>query len=427
MILFLWILLGLGAIASLAGIAQWMIVLRRISLTVAHVPMLEEGLLYLPPQSPPTQPPPTQSPPTQSPLLHLIIPAHNEARVIESLLDSLLAQDYPRLRITLALDRCTDATATLARQKIAADTRFEILEIQSCPTDWAGKVHAVHQAAQAALAHPLGAPDLIAFADADVALHPRCLSACIGLLIHRQLGILSVLSTLTSHQWFEKIIQPATSMDLIRQFPLLRANGSPAKRPFANGQFMLFDAAMYQRCGGHAAVKDELLEDLALARLVGECKGSSGVFIAGDMLSCSMYPTFAAFTRGWRRIYIEAAKCKVGRLYRHALTALWMGTLMPLGCVCAVVGAIGLWRSGTPGPAAHPMLLGVLACAVAALLLMLTGLAIIARVGRQSPLFVLAAPLGSAITAWILFSAARELAAGVPVRWAGREYVRKRR
>jgi acyl dehydratase len=365
--------------------------------------------------------------PLQSPLLHLVIPAHNEARVIEALLDSLLAQDYPRLRITLALDRCTDSTAILARQKIAGDARFEILEIQSCPADWAGKVHAVHQAAQAALTHPLGAPDLIAFADADVAMHPRCISACIGLLTHRQLGFLSVLSTLTSHQWFEKIIQPATSMELIRQFPLLRANGSPARRPFANGQFMLFDAAMYQRCGGHAAVKDELLEDLALARLVKECHGSSGVFIAGDMLSCSMYPTFAAFTRGWKRIYTEAARCKVGRLYRHALTALWMGTLMPLGCVCGAIGAVGLLRSGLPNPALHPMLWGILACAVAALLLMLTGLAIIARVGRQSALFVLAAPLGSVITAWILLCAARELAAGVPVRWAGREYVRMRR
>jgi hypothetical protein len=51
-ILFLWILLGLGAIASLAGIAQWVIVLRRISRTVAQVPMLEDGLLHLPSQWP---------------------------------------------------------------------------------------------------------------------------------------------------------------------------------------------------------------------------------------------------------------------------------------------------------------------------------------------------------------------------------------
>lgn len=416
MILFLWILLSIGVLAALAGIAQWVIILRRVSHSLAQIPMLEEGLTHLP---------------HKLPLVHLIIPAHNEARVIESLLDSLKAQDYPRLRITLALDRCTDRTAALARQKISADSRFDIFEIHSCPADWAGKVNAVHQAAQAALAHPSGAPDLLAFADADVAMHPRCISACIGLFTHRQLALLSVLSTLSSAQWFEKIIQPAASMELIRQFPLLRANGAPAKRPFANGQFMLFDAAMYQKCGGHSAVKDELLEDLALARQVAQHGAASGVFVAGDMLHCSMYPDFAAFNRGWRRIYTEAARCKVGRLYRHALTTLWMGTLMPLGCICGIIGAIGLWRSGalhtSSQPIAFPVAMGALACTIVALLLMLSGLAIIARLGRQSALFVFTSPLGSAITSWILFRAARELAAGVPVRWAGREYVRKAR
>jgi hypothetical protein len=177
-----------------------------------------------------------------------------------------------------------------------------------------------------------------------------------------------------------------------------------------------------------------LLEDLALARKVAEQQGSSGVFVAGDMLMCAMYPNYAAFVRGWRRIFIEAAKCKVSRLYRHALTALWMGTLMPLGCVAAVVGGIGLSRLGVTvgqggGVAGWASVLAMCGTAlgVIALLLQVVGSALIARLGRSSPWWVFTSILGSLCTSWMLWTAARELAAGVPVRWAGREYVRKRR
>lgn len=417
----LWILLGLGGVASLAGIAQWVILLWRLRVTMGKIPILEKGLQHVP---------------AARPSVHLIIPAHNEERVIESLLDSLKLQEYPVLRVTLALDRCTDRTAELAWARVGTDPRFEILEITSCPADWAGKVNAVHQAAQRAL-HASEPPELLAFADADVAMHPKCLSACVGLLIERQLGLLSVLSTLTTDLWFEKIIQPSACMELVRQFPLARANGAPAVRPFANGQFMLFTREVYQRIGGHAMVKDELLEDLALSRKVAEARQSAGVFLAGDMLMCAMYPNYAAFVRGWRRIFIEAAKCKVSRLYRHALTVLWMGTLMPLGCVMAVVVGVGLMRldagggagvgvTGWGGWASILAMCGTTLGGIA-LLLQVVGSSVIARLGRSSPWWVFTSVFGSLCTGWMLWTAARELAAGVPVRWAGREYVRKRR
>ncbi len=410
MTVLLWILLGVGTLAAIAGIVQWFVMLQRMASTMRRVPMLDAGL---------------EHEPARLPRLHLIVPAHNEERVIEALLDSLKLQEYPALRITLALDRCTDATARLARARIGDDPRFGILEIDSCPADWAGKVHAVHRAAQQALREK-DVPELIGFADADVAMHPMCLRACVGLMDAQRLELLSVLSTLTSELWFERIIQPSASLELVRQFPILRASGSPARRPFANGQFMLFTREMYQRIGGHELVKDELLEDLALARKVADARGTSGVFVAGDMLMCAMYPNYAAFVRGWRRIFIEAAKCKVSRLYRHALTALWMGGVMPLGCIAAVVGGVGLVRMGVTD-----WMLVLAGCGIAlgaiAMLLQVVGSALIARLGRSSPLWVFVSILGACWTSWMLFTAARELAAGVPVRWAGREYVRKAR
>src|SRR5580704_1652645 len=52
-----------------------------------------------------------------TPMLSLIVPAHNEARVIERKIRNTLALDYPtdRLEIAIASDGSTDETEAIAR------------------------------------------------------------------------------------------------------------------------------------------------------------------------------------------------------------------------------------------------------------------------------------------------------------------------
>jgi cellulose synthase/poly-beta-1,6-N-acetylglucosamine synthase-like glycosyltransferase len=54
------------------------------------------------------------------PAITLVMPAHNEARFIARKIESLAALDYPReqLRIIIATDGCTDATAAIAREEL---------------------------------------------------------------------------------------------------------------------------------------------------------------------------------------------------------------------------------------------------------------------------------------------------------------------
>jgi len=55
------------------------------------------------------------------------------------------------------------------------------------------------------------------------------------------------------------------------------------------GQFMLFRAAAYKAIGGHAAIKDEVVDDMALARRV-KTEGLRWRFVdAGGRVSCRMY------------------------------------------------------------------------------------------------------------------------------------------
>jgi len=399
--------------AAAALILYWSVALYRFLWTSRRIPTARAGLALA-----------AATPPTDR--VCVIIPAHNEEASVRALIESLRGQDYRHFSVILCLDRCTDATASLARAAIGDDARIALLEITSCPEGWAGKVNAVWQGTRQPRAQEA---DLLLFADADTVFHPSCISAAVALLRHRNLDLLSLLSTLSATRWFEILVQPAAAIELVRQYPIDRANRPPGtrRRAFANGQFMLFRRDAYESVGGHAAVKDELLEDLALARAMADADNgtrTAGLFIADGMLSCRMYESYAAFRRGWKRIYIEAAKCKTRRLIRSSWCAAFTASVLPTLAVVNLAWSIAMLPLGDEWTRA-----GTIGAALSAAGLVAWALVIAAayRMGRV-PLW--AVP-GSIIGAWlvgrILSEAARDLKNGVPTTWAGRTYVRRPR
>jgi len=401
------ILLVCLSATSLALLVIWAIALLQIARMVQEVPTARAGLELARRR-------------IATPSVCVVVPAHNEQAIIADHLRSLRAQDYPAMRVVLALDRCTDDTAATARDAIGGDERFTILEIDRCPPDWAGKVHAVWAAVNGAA--PAKDAEILLFADADTNFSPQCLSATVALLGERDLDLLSLVSTLTGMRWYERLVQPAAGVELMRQYPLILANRERRRRAFANGQFMMFRANAYRAVGGHESVKQELLEDLTLARLMEGQGRRAGVFLADGVMTCHMYRDWAAFRRGWKRIYAEAANRRAHRLARSARGVRLMGTILPLCALSLVVaavvlvpGALAPWRYGLAG----------LACAALGTFLAAVGWAY--RLSR-APLW--AVP-GYVIGAWVVGSllaeAGRDLRRGTPTTWGGRSYVRENR
>ena len=275
----------------------------------------------------------------------VFIPAHNEQAVIGRLIDSLREQDHPECRFVVALDRCTDNTVGVALQHIQDDARFIIHEIASCPEGWAGKVHALHSAVRA---HKHDA-ELLVFADADTVLHPSCLRAAAAIVEARSLDMLSLLSTLTYDQPFERLSQAPCVFELVRRYPPLLASRDTDRRPFANGQFMLWTNAAYERVGTHAAFAGELLEDIAMARAAWREKLRVHVLPAGRMLACRMYPDETAFHRGWRRIFTESANRKPRRLDSWATAAIARGNFVPVILLALATHAVQSLFTGGSG------------------------------------------------------------------------------
>lgn len=353
----------------------------------------------------------------------VVVPAHNEERVIGSLIDSLKAQDHAPCRFVLALDRCTDATRAIALECIAGDPRFSIHDIAHCPEGWAGKVHAIDAACRAAL----GSPDeLLLFADADTVFHPSCVRAALGLLASDQLDMLSLLSTLTVERDFEISAQGPCVFELMRRYPPALASRDADRRPFANGQFMLWTRAAYDRVGTHAGFRAELLEDLAMARAAWREKLRVRVIPAGRMLRCRMYPDEAAFRRGWRRIFTESANRKPVRLASWSRAALVRGTLTPLALVASVLACAAAMFF-----APSPLLSIACGCGVLALALWAAGLWLfLSHAGvRGSARWhaLLSWPRGSLTLRAILLEAAGDLRTNAPTRWGGMDYERRAR
>ncbi len=396
------------AILSLVGAAYWILVRWRVHRDGRNRPSLREGLLISVPNWP---------------SVSIIIPAHNEQQHAPDLLRSLLAQAYgASIEIIFVLDRCTDGSRAALELELANHgalderrMRVRLIDNQECPEDWAGKCNAANRGAG------LATGEILLFTDADTTFDPALVRASVALLRQRELSLLSALPAVSIRHGFEAIVQPVAVMQLMKLYPIARANDLVRPRPFANGQFMVFTREAYDAVGGHTAVKDYLLEDLAFANaMVHQLHRRAGVFVADDLLRVRMYESYRQFREGWRRIFIEAARRNPRRLVRYATECAVVGAGVAIIALLACAAGIVAWALGD-----HPLAIAGIATGCTALFFQQWTLRRIFELIGVPPIAALAYGYGSIAVARIQLRAARDLRAQKPVRWGGREYVIK--
>jgi len=381
-----WIL-GVVVVGTLC---LWLGVAFRLWQMTRTKPTIREGLLL---------------PPPKDVLVSIVIPAHNEERVIDRCATSLRKQTHEQLQIIFVLDRCTDRTHEILKKHADEDDRISIIENDSCPDDWAGKCNAARIGAAKATG------EWLLFTDADTLFDTELVRCAVASAIKRDASLLSILSTLTITKTFERIVQPIASTCLVRQYPVDRINRDHRSRPFANGQFLLFVRSVYEKIGGHVAVKDDLLEDIAFAKVIHREEGERvQVLFADGMLKCSMYSTFKDFRNGWKRIYIEACNRNVKRLRQNAVMILTVSVFLPIAGIAGIV----------VGQLTSPSLFWT---SIASLIAYALVLAWLYRINRAPVILTLFAPLGAIVVAKLFFDAAHMLQHREPIRWGGREYI----
>lgn len=222
----------------------------------------------------------------------VLVPARNEAAAIAGCVRALA--DQPGAREVLVLDDCSaDATAQRAA---AAGAR--VLPGEPPPGGWLGKPWACAQLADAA--DP--ASQILVFVDADVRLAPGALGAAVRLLEASGLDVICPFPRQDARTLAERLAQPLLQWSWLTFLPLRLAERS--RRPSltaACGQFVLVRRPALARAGGFAAIRGQVLDDLALVRAVKAAGGRGGVVDGSRLASCRMY-------RGWAEVRDGYAK-----------------------------------------------------------------------------------------------------------------------
>ncbi len=227
-------------------------------------------------------------------LVSIIVPARNEAANIECLLRSLADQQRVR-EILVVDDQSEDRTLEILEGMKSEMPLLRVLHIDSLPEGWLGKTYAVTMAAREA------AGNWLLFTDADTEHLPGSLAALLELAEREGADLLSLSPGQITPTWWEKAVIPLVYVNLARlyRFEEVSDPGSPAAA--ANGQYLLIRREVYARVGGHEAVRNEILEDVELAKRV-KAAGGKLLFLPGAAwVQTRMYHTFREMWRGWTK------------------------------------------------------------------------------------------------------------------------------
>ena len=284
--------------------------------------------------------------PDPAPRVSVIIPARNEARNIERCVRSVLGTRYPSVDVIVVNDHSTDATAGIARSIAAQDSRLRVIDAPDLPDGWFGKQWACATGARAARG------ELLLFTDADTRHAPDLLARAVNALRAREAALLSIAGHQEMHTFWERIVQP-------QMFALLsvRYGGtehvSNAKRRedvIANGQFVLVRREAYDAVGGHAAVRDRVAEDMALAQEFFRSGQRVVLMLALQQFSTRMYASLREVIDGWRKnIYAGGRHAALGgrtgrRIYPALLLAIPIFGLAPP--VALILASLGVLSAG---------------------------------------------------------------------------------
>lgn len=346
--------------------------------------------------------------PPDAPLVSIVIPARDEARNIEGCLASVLASHYPRIEVIVVDDHSSDATRSLAEAFASRDSRARVFANPDLPDGWFGKQWACTTGAAAARG------EILLFADADTVHAPDLVTRAVNAMRSRQADLLSIAGRQELGSFWERVVQPLVfALLALRYGSTERVTTSPhVTDKIANGQCLLIRRDAYDAIGGHAAVRQVVAEDLALAQRTFAHGRRVAIVLGIEQLSTRMYTNLREIVRGWRKNIFVGGMSSVpgGAPGRFAYPVLLLLTpIFPLIPIAVLLLA----------------LLGVMSTAALAWSSIAVGVTlafwmlVYRRIG-ESPLYGFTYPLGSLV---LLGIALQAVTRGQDVTWKGRSYV----
>ncbi len=350
--------------------------------------------------------------PASPPLVSILIPAKDEGSHIRTCIERVLQQDYPAFEVIAINDRSSDDTGAILDELVRshADSceagsdparvgvkTLRAVHIADLPSGWLGKCHALDEGAK----HAKG--EWLFFVDSDVKLDPEALSRIAALAIDRKCDAVSITTTIQTEHFIEKLMLPLLAATWITMFMADQTNeDSEPDKALANGQVFLIRADIYNQVGGHAAVKDRIVEDVELMRLMKKSGLKTRFYAGRHLASTRMHTHFKQMLHGWARIFAGTSRGKI-----------WpMLLAMPFFVVCVL--------------SVYPILIGSiifgatywLVASLIHFIVMTICMGLMWVWSGNNPIYALLLPISVPIELWILGFSIRRAISGT-IDWRG--------
>lgn len=283
--------------------------------------------IYLAYQMPHPKGPRGPAGPGPAPLVSVVVPARNENLDLGACLDALLAQTYDALEILVVDGGSTDGTRDVAA---ARAPRVRLLDEPPLPPGWVGKSWALNVGARAAQG------EFLLFVDADVRPAPSAVETAVEWARTDGADLVTFASRIEMVGVWENIVLPFYVQMVLTYFRTPRVNRPNSRAAMANGQFLLVRRAAYDGVGGHEAIRNRVLEDVALAQRFRLAGKTLRVGWTPELVTTRMYRTS-------REMYEGLLKTVSGVRFSAARQVAFAVGLLSFYWLPLAVLPVGLW------------------------------------------------------------------------------------
>ena len=236
---------------------------------------------------------------SDNPVVSVIVPARNEEACLAACLRSIVTQTGIEFEVIVVDDGSSDGTAGIAR----SFPGVAVISADPLPGGWTGKNNAMSAGARNAKGKWL------LFTDADTVHNPGSLARAVAEAEQHGAALLSYSPEQEAHGFLEKAVMPVIFAELAATYPPNKVSDPASPIAAANGQYLLISRDTYDAVGGHAKIASDLLEDVALARLVKSSGRRMFFRYGGDAVRTRMYRSWSQMKEGWTK--------NLALLFRH--------------------------------------------------------------------------------------------------------------
>lgn len=274
--------------------------------------------------------------PADWPAVTVIVPARNEAAMLPRTVPSICQQDYPSFRVIVVDDQSDDASPAILRRLEVENPRLTVLRAADRPAGWCGKPWAVVQG----VAQASATTELLLFTDADIEFNPCALRQAVRLLAAGPYDLVSLFPQLVFSCTSERIGLTGLVTVLALLFPAGVVNNPRSKQALAAGGFMLVRRGAYESVGGHAAVRDQVIEDINLAKALKAAGHRLHIRLTDDLITTRMYENFSDLWEGLAKNAYAGVEHRAWKFVLGSLASACVAVLPPVYFVVSLVAAL---------------------------------------------------------------------------------------